>query len=109
MKKCPYCNAQIADESKFCGECGREYPNGKSCRYCGSVIHEGDVYCEHCGKKVGDADQTSADLKHSESDEVHTENVSVISEYEKDKTLKKYLPYIVAALVKPSQSESTIM
>lgn len=99
MKKCPYCNAQIADESKFCGECGREYPNGKSCRYCGSVIHEGDVYCEHCGKKVGDADQTSADLKHPESNEVHTENVTSISEYEKEKTQKKYLPYIIAALV----------
>lgn len=99
MKKCPYCNAQIADESKFCGECGREYPNGKSCRYCGSVIHEGDVYCEHCGKKVGDADQTSADLKQPESNEVHTENVTSVSEYEKEKTLKKSLPYIIAALV----------
>ena len=99
MKKCPYCNAQIADESKFCGECGREYPNGKSCRHCGSAIHEGDVYCEHCGKKVGDADQTSADLKQPENNEVHNENVSVIPEYENEKTHKKYLPYIIAALV----------
>lgn len=98
MKKCPYCNAQIDDESKFCGECGREYPNGKSCRYCGSIIHEGDVYCEHCGKMVGDADQTSQDLKQPESNVDHIENVTVISEYEKEKAHKKYLAYIVAAL-----------
>ena len=43
--------------------------------------------------------QTSVDLKQPESNEVHTENVTSVSEYEKEKTLKKSLPYIIAALV----------
>ena len=49
MKKCPYCGSQIADDCKFCSECGKEYPNGNTCRYCGALIYEGDVYCENCG------------------------------------------------------------
>ena len=52
MKKCPYCGSQIADDCKFCSECGKEYPNGNTCRYCGALIYEGDVYCENCGKKI---------------------------------------------------------
>jgi uncharacterized membrane protein YvbJ len=52
MRKCPYCGSQIADECKFCSECGKEYPNGNTCRYCGALIYEGDVYCESCGKKI---------------------------------------------------------
>jgi hypothetical protein len=54
MKQCPYCNAQIADDSKFCGECGKEYPQGNVCPKCGATVNEGDIYCEICGRNLKD-------------------------------------------------------
>lgn len=61
MKQCPYCNAQIDDESKFCSECGKEFPQGNVCAYCGATVNEGDVYCEECGRNVKDGSYASAD------------------------------------------------
>lgn len=52
MKQCPYCNAQMADESKFCGECGKEYPQGNMCPHCGARVFDGDVYCQDCGRNL---------------------------------------------------------
>ncbi len=53
-KRCPYCHAQIADDSKFCGECGKEYPQGNVCPKCGATVNEGDIYCEICGRNLKD-------------------------------------------------------
>ena len=87
MKKCPYCGSQIADECKFCSECGREYPMGKTCRYCGASIYEGDVYCENCGKRIDEAVRVE-----------DVEEVTFGSESE-SKSLKDYLPLIIGAIV----------
>ena len=26
MKQCPYCGSELADDAKFCGECGKSLP-----------------------------------------------------------------------------------
>ena len=61
MKQCPYCNAQIADDSKFCGECGKELPQENVCAHCGAMVNEGDIYCEECGRSVKDRTYASAE------------------------------------------------
>lgn len=59
MKQCPYCNAQIADDSKFCGECGKEYPQENVCPKCGAAVNEDDIYCEICGRNLKDGSNVS--------------------------------------------------
>lgn len=60
-KQCPYCNAQIADNSKFCGECGKELPQENVCTHCGVTVNEGDIYCEECGRNLKDGTYASAE------------------------------------------------
>ena len=35
--KCPYCKAEISDDSQFCGNCGKKIPNKvkSSSKLCG--------------------------------------------------------------------------
>jgi len=61
MKQCPYCNAQIADNSKFCGECGKELPQENVCTHCGATVNEGDIYCEICGRNLKNGSYVSSD------------------------------------------------
>lgn len=68
MKQCPYCNAQIADDSKFCGECGKEYPQGNVCPKCGATVNEGDIYCEICGRNLKDGSYVSGNDSKSSKD-----------------------------------------
>ena len=42
MKKCPYCGAQVNDDSHFCTECGKPIPQGNVCPHCGASVNEGD-------------------------------------------------------------------
>ena len=86
MKQCPYCNAQMPDESKFCGECGREYPQGNTCPHCGARVYDGDVYCENCGRNLADGSYAS------------TNNISDKIQEDGDSPYKKYLFYILCAI-----------
>lgn len=85
MKKCPNCGAQNADDSRFCTECGKEFPQGNVCPQCGASVNEGDNFCQSCGKN----------LKVPMNEDV----VSYEEEEEPKKGLKKYLPYIIGALL----------
>ena len=58
MKKCPFCGAQINDDSLFCTECGRPIPQGSVCPHCGASISDGDTFCQSCGKKVDESPST---------------------------------------------------
>jgi predicted nucleic acid-binding Zn ribbon protein len=82
MKQCPNCGAQIADDSRFCAECGKEIPQGTVCPYCGASISEDDAFCQNCGKKLTDIEGTTYE-----------------SEVVKKSGFKKYLPYIIGAFV----------
>ena len=84
MKKCPNCGAQIADDSRFCAECGKEIPQGTVCPHCGASMNDGDAFCQNCGKKLTDTP---------------VEANEAVYEGEKKSGFKKYLPYIIGAVV----------
>lgn len=62
MIKCPYCSAQVNDDSLFCTECGRPIPQGKVCPHCGASVNDGDVFCHSCGKRINDKDSPSTEV-----------------------------------------------
>ena len=84
MKQCPNCGAQIADDSRFCAECGKEIPQRTVCPHCGASMNDGDVFCQNCGKKP-----TDTPIEANEA----------VYEGEKKSGFKKYLPYILGAVV----------
>ena len=84
MKQCPNCGAQIADDSRFCAECGKEIPQDTVCPHCGASMNDGDVFCQNCGKKP-----TDTPIEANEA----------VYEGEKKSGFKKYLPYIIGAVV----------
>ena len=86
MKRCPYCNAQMADESNFCGECGKEYPQGNTCPYCGAKVYEGDVFCENCGRNLSDGSYADTSIT---GEEIAENSVNPI---------KKFIPYLIGAI-----------
>ena len=54
IKQCPQCGARIADDSRFCSECGKKIPEKSFCRSCGNRIEISDEYCPFCGSKQND-------------------------------------------------------
>jgi len=48
---CPQCNAPLANNAKFCPECGAAIKSGKFCTNCGGEIKEGVKFCPQCGTK----------------------------------------------------------
>ena len=70
--------------SRFCSECGKEYPQGNVCLHCGASVGEGDAFCQNCGKSIN----------------ITQSGESVAYEEEPSKSgFKKYLPYILGAIV----------
>lgn len=60
MKKCPFCGAELNDESLYCTECGKELPKGIECPHCGASVNEGDVFCTECGKRIDEVPQATS-------------------------------------------------
>lgn len=60
MKKCPFCGAELNDDSLFCTECGKELPMGVVCPHCGASVNEGDVFCTECGKRIDKVPQATS-------------------------------------------------
>ena len=85
MKQCPNCGAQIADDSRFCAECGKEIAQGTVCPHCGASMNDGDVFCQNCGKKPTDTPSEA--------------NEAFYNEEQQKSGFKKYLPYIIGAVV----------
>ena len=83
MKICPNCSAQIADDSRFCSECGKEILQGIVCPHCGASVNESDSFCQNCGKR----------LKSSQD-----EPIIYVTEEKTRNNFKKFLPYILGAV-----------
>ena len=63
FKKCPYCNAQVPGQFKFCNMCGKEMelkqqqiPNAQPgfnlCPYCNAQVPGQFKFCNMCGKEI---------------------------------------------------------
>ncbi len=53
--KCSKCNAEIADNAKFCPKCGakvEKIETEKICSNCGEPLKEGAKFCHKCGCKI---------------------------------------------------------
>ncbi len=82
MKKCPFCGAELNDDSLFCTECGKQLPKDNQCPHCGASVNDGDAFCTKCGKPLGElASLPNTNLK------------------EPDGGLRKYLPYIIGCVL----------
>lgn len=51
--KCPKCNAELSDKSKFCTHCGTKIennlPKAVFCSKCGAQLKDGAKFCSKCG------------------------------------------------------------
>ena len=83
MKKCPFCGAEMSDDSLFCTECGKELSKGNKCPHCGATVSYGDAYCQNCGKSINESQTVEP----------------IIYEEETKKGIKKYWQYILGAVV----------
>jgi len=50
---CPQCNAPLAENSKFCPECGAAIKAERFCANCGAKIKADAKFCPECGTKQG--------------------------------------------------------
>ena len=83
MKKCPN-GHEVSDNVKYCPTCGAGIISGnKFCPKCGSERKGTEKFCSQCGTPF---------------DGVPSNNHIVINE-EKNSSFKKYLPYIIGAVV----------
>lgn len=48
-KLCPKCNAKLAKEAKFCGECGEKLQTELICPHCGKNVNSNMKFCAECG------------------------------------------------------------
>ena len=48
---CGKCEAPLADDAKFCPQCGARVDGKKECWYCRREIAEDAIYCTYCGKR----------------------------------------------------------
>ena len=83
MKKCPYCGAQIEDDSRFCTECGKKFPQG-ICPHCGTLVNEGDKFCLNCGGRIEEGTDYEGE---------------VLSEYEDPRRNSLYIPIVAGLLL----------
>ena len=50
--RCPICNAQNAQNAKFCLNCGASMVTGLTCQKCGRTVKPDAKFCPECGEKV---------------------------------------------------------
>ena len=84
MRKCPN-GHDVSDNVKFCPQCGAEVVdnNKEFCSNCGSERKDNEKFCSHCGTPFGNVPN----------------NAPIIIEEEDGGGFKKYLPYVIGAIV----------
>lgn len=61
--KCPYCNAEIEDNSLFCGICGKKLPANQFCVKCGNKRNGIEKFCPKCGTPYDSSQEPTDDSK----------------------------------------------
>ena len=61
--KCPNCNEEIEDDSKFCSQCGTKIE--QSCPKCNNVISQDAKFCSNCGYKLVDSGNGNYELENA--------------------------------------------
>ena len=52
--RCPVCQAEIAEDDRFCAECGASLQKEKQkvCAVCGAIVNQKARFCVNCGTAV---------------------------------------------------------
>lgn len=79
--RCPYCDARIEDDSKFCPNCKKKIPR---CPSCGEVLYLNQKFCSNDGMRIPDS--------------IYQEDISVKSK-KKKKNAKERKKVSVAIIV----------
>ncbi len=90
MPKCPHCQVQVPDGSRFCGSCGGAQE--ARCPACDHTVKSGHKFCERCGSALNKSD---SGITFSPSPESPSQYAS---------TLPDNLPTPLAATNPPVQS-----
>ena len=98
MKKCPFCGAELNDDSLFCTQCGKQLPNDYQCPHCGAKVYDGDIFCQNCGEKLSKDSVIPQTDEHFDNDSNETSEVYYEEEVSKN-GFKKYLPYIIGGVI----------
>jgi len=51
-RNCPECKKEVADDAKFCPNCGVKLKESRLCPDCGKQIPDDAKFCPNCGKKL---------------------------------------------------------
>ncbi|MBQ6275644.1 MAG: zinc ribbon domain-containing protein [Bacteroidales bacterium] len=117
--KCSKCNAEIAENARFCPVCGTKVESKNKCPNCGEKLKDGAKFCTKCGTKIENwteekdvpsptSEQTVADIiepiinEHNEEPSVNTSKPLTVSKsssmaVKKNKSSKKTI--IIAVVV----------
>lgn len=52
MKQCNYCKAENADDSVYCGNCGKRIDGKIQCPNCGDYSDPTETFCTKCGTRI---------------------------------------------------------
>ena len=70
--KCPHCNAEIDNDSKFCPECGKEIILETLCPVCGQKNSIKAIFCKSCGHRLKDQPKKAEAPKKEEKPKVES-------------------------------------
>ena len=90
--KCPNCNEEIENDSKFCSNCGAKME--LHCPKCNDIIKSNDKFCSNCGYKLTSTDK-NVDLKNNT-------NTFENKKYEEDqekKQIQELKEYRIACII----------
>ena len=57
MIKCPKCNKELSDDTKFCDGCGAQIFETIFCPNCGKQMPADTKFCGECGSKIEKAEE----------------------------------------------------
>lgn len=63
--KCKYCNAEVAQNARFCTTCGKDLSIFDKCVNCGELIERNESICPYCGTEQPHEEQFEQDRSRS--------------------------------------------
>lgn len=75
--KCKICGAELAEDAKFCSQCGAKI---MKCSSCGTVLEENAKFCSQCGAKVGEEPQQEKPNREEEIEKLRSQILLTVNE-----------------------------